>query len=267
MTPDHVPSVHPFRSTVLACIAVLLASPAFAQAADAASKPDRVAIEQIVREYLLSNPEIIEQASAALRVRQAEAQERVAQAALKTQHAALYQHAATPVLGNAKGDVAVVEFFDYRCGYCKRVAPAVNALFAGDAQVKVIYKELPILGPESVFAARVALAAQRQGKYAEMHNALIASDALDEKTILALAATVGLDIERLQRDAKDADISKQLQDNQALADALAITGTPAFVIGNRMTPGAMDEVSLAAMVRAERALAKSTSPAVAQVTQ
>lgn len=267
MTSNFAPSAHPFRSTVLACVALFLAAPAFAQTPESAAKPDRAAVEQIVREYLLSNPEIIEQASAALRVRQAEAQERAAQVALKTQYAALYQHAATPVLGNVKGDAAVVQFFDYRCGYCKRVAPAVSALIAGDAQVKVIYKELPILGPESVFASRVALAAQRQGKYAEMHNALIASDALDEKTVLALAEKAGLDIERLQRDAKDAATTQQLAENQALADALAVTGTPAFIIGNRITPGAMDEASLATMVKAERALAKANVAPLAQLTK
>jgi protein-disulfide isomerase len=255
------------RTTVLAFIAVFLASPAFAQkpaAKDAKATADRAAIEKIVREYLLSNPEIIEQASAALRARQAEAQEKATQAAIKTQHAALYQHAATPIMGNASGDVAVVEFFDYRCGYCKRVAPAVNALVKNDANVKVVLKELPILGPESVFAARAALAAHKQGKYTAMHLGLLAADALDEKSVLAVAASAGLDVERLQRDAKDESISKQLAENQALADALAVNGTPAFIVGNRMLPGAVDEAGLAAIVGAERALAKAGGAAPAK---
>lgn len=241
-----------------------LTQPALAQSPVVADKPDRTAIEQIVREYLLSNPEIIEQASAALRVRQAQAQERATQAALKTQHAALYHHAATPVLGNAQGDVVVVEFFDYRCGYCKRVAPAVNALVKNDPQVKVVLKELPILGAESVFAARAALAAHKQGKYAAMHLGLLAADALDEKSVLAVAASAGLDVERLQRDARDESISKQLAENQALADALAVNGTPAFIVGNRMLPGALDEVGLAAIVGAERALTKAANVAAAK---
>lgn len=233
---------------------MFLAAPTFAQSSGSAEKPDRAAIEQIVREYLLGNPEIIEQASAALRARQAQAQEQAAQAALKTQHAALYEHAATPVLGNAKGDVAVVEFFDYRCGYCKRVAPAIAALLKSDAQVKVIYKELPILGAESVFAARAALAAHRQGKYAEMHAGLLGSEALDEKSVLAVAAKAGLDVALLQRDAKDPAITQQLAENQALADAIAVTGTPAFIVGNRILPGAVDEAGLASIVSAQRSL-------------
>jgi protein-disulfide isomerase len=266
MNLNHAPSarsVHLLRTTALACVAMLLSSVSFAQTPNPGAKVDRAAIEQIVRDYLLSNPEIIEQASAALRVKQAEAQERATQAALKTQHAALYQHAATPVMGNSAGDVVIVEFFDYRCGYCKRVAPAVNALVKNDSNVKVVLKELPILGPESVFAARAALAAHKQGKYAEMHLGLLAADAIDEKSVLAVATRVGLDVERLQRDAKDESISKQLAENQALADALAVNGTPAFIVGNRMLPGALDEAGLATIVSAERALAKAgnTAPA------
>ena len=245
------------RAWALVFAATFLAAPALhAQTPAPSAVPDRAAIEQIVRDYLMSNPEIIEQASAALKVRQAEAQEKATQAALKTQHVALYQHAATPVLGNADGDVAVVEFFDYRCGYCKRAAPAVKALLASDKAVKVIYKELPILGPESVFASKIALAAHRQGKYEPLHLALFESEALDEKTVLLAAAKAGLNIEQLQRDAQSTEVAAQLVQNQQLAEALGVNGTPAFVIGNRLLPGALDEERLISLVTTARAVTK-----------
>ena len=262
-------SGRPVRAWVMSGVTALLLAPmlhAHTTMPTQSSAPERGAIEQIVRDYLMSHPEIIEQASAVLKARQAEAQEKAAQAALKTQHAALYEHAATPVLGSATADVAVVEFFDYRCGYCKRGAPAVKALLSADKSVRVIYKELPILGPESLYASKIALAAHRQGKYEAMHLALIDADALDEKTVLALATKAGLDMERLQRDAQSTEIAAQLVQNQQLADALGVNGTPAFVIGNRMMPGALDEERLVAIVNSTRAAAKAVATEVAPST-
>src|SRR6188508_3369018 len=118
----------------------------------------------------------------------------------------------SPVGGNPKGDVSVVEFFDYRCPYCKQVMPALDALLAKDKQLRFVYKEFPVLGPDSVHAARAALAARKQGKYEAMHRALMAvKGQLDEAAILKVAASVGLDIDRLKADTAAPEIDQALK--------------------------------------------------------
>jgi protein-disulfide isomerase len=172
--------------------------------------------------------------------------------ALTDQRDALEKDPLAPVAGNPRGDVTVVEFFDYSCGYCKRVAPALEALKAADPNVRVVYKEFPILGPGSVFAARAALAAHRQGKYEPLHRALMQADALDEAVVRRLAAEVGLDVARLEKDMEAPEVMQALQGNQQLAAALDIGGTPAFVIGERLVPGAVGAEALQALVNQER---------------
>ena len=159
----------------------------------------------------------------------------------------------SPVGGNRDGDVTVVEFFDYRCGYCIAMAPRLETLLDADRGLRFVYKEWPILGPMSEYAARAALAARRQGRYQDFHAALMRlRGRLTEATVLDAARRLGLDPERLREDMKSPEIDRALDDNRALAAELGITGTPAFVIGDRLVPGAVPLGELKAAVAAAR---------------
>lgn len=209
-------------------------------------------IETIVHDYLLKNPGILREASLLLQRQDMEQAQKQASAAVEMMSSDLLSVSSSPVGGNPAGDVTVVEFFDYHCGYCKRVAPAIKELLASDPKIRLIYKQLPILGPDSIVAARAALAANRQGKYQEFHDALFAADLLTEPAILALAAKHGLDVERLRADMSDPQINAELEKNVAMSSPLGINGTPGFVIGNTVAPGALDLDGLRQMVAAAR---------------
>ncbi len=199
------------------------------------------AVEQIIRQYLLDHPEVIMDSVRQFQERQRSEERKRANAAIATRQNDLLRDPASPVAGNPQGDVTVVEFFDYRCGYCKRVAPILKELMAGDPNLRVVFKEFPILSPESNLAARAALAAQAQGKYLPLHDALIASDSsLSMPDILKLAAALDLDTGKLQADMNKPEIQAAIQKNHALAQALGINGTPAFIIGSELIPGAIE---------------------------
>ena len=215
-----------------------------AAAGDDTLGPDhRKAIEQVVREYLNNNPEILVDALKSLREKQEGKQKARSQTVLTSRRPELENDPATPFGGNIKGNVTVVEFVDYQCGYCKRVRPVVEELLRGDGNIRIVFKELPILGAPSVIAARAALAAWKQshGGYNKFHFALMATKGkLSEDRIMAVAAKSGLDVERLRRDMAAPEIDEALQKNFRLAEDLGIRGTPAFVIGKRLVPGAID---------------------------
>ncbi len=210
-------------------------------------------IERIVRDYLLKNPEIVIEAIEVYK-RRAEAAERAEVQRVLTEKRDLIRNDPTsPVGGNPKGDVTVVEFFDYRCGVCKRVHDTVAELVRSDGKIRRIYKEWPILGPQSVAAARAALASRKQGKYIVFHDALMKHrGALGMDQILGIAKGVGLDPDRLRKDMGSPEIDSVLRENYALAEALKINGTPSFVIGDRLIPGAMDLNGLREVVREAR---------------
>lgn len=213
---------------------------------------EREAIEGIIADYILENPEIIYRALQVLQERQQAAQAEQARLALETHRDALERDPNSPVGGNPEGDVTVVEFFDYRCPYCKRVAPDVERLTTEDDEVRLVYKEWPILGPESVFAARAALAAREQGRYLDLHDRLMGLREVTEKSVMAVARDLGLDLERLREDMAAPEIDAHLQATARLAEALGITGTPAFVIGDEIVPGAANYGALSGMVEAAR---------------
>ena len=237
---------------------ILLAGAAFAAAmcvtgSRAQSPPapalDRDAVGTIVREYLLANPEVIEEAVQVLRARRELEQRRLARAAIAQNTGALLSHPMSPVSGAADGDVTVVEFFDYQCGYCKRVLGPMLELLDTDGRVRVVWKEYPVLGPVSRFAARAAMAAARQGRYQAFHVSLMGvSGRLSEPAVIERAAAVGLDVERLRRDMDDPAIEAYLEETAQLAAALGIGGTPAFVIGDTLVPGAVDGDRLNAII-------------------
>lgn len=197
--------------------------------------------ERRVRDYLVANPEVIVEAIQNLERKQREAEHTEAQAALEVHRDELLNSTESPVGGNPKGDVTLVEFFDYNCPYCRQVAPIMSAAEENDPQLRIVYKEFPILGPSSDFAARAALAARTQDLYPQFHRAMMqVSGAADEGQVMAIAGQIGLDIERLRADMADPAIDAEINRNMALARALRINGTPAFVIGEEILRGATD---------------------------
>lgn len=234
------------RVAVFAAAFVIAAMPALAQEKStpkAFSPADRKAIEDVVREFLLNNPEVIVEAVRGLQEREKRASHQKAKANLVANRGELLNDPATPVGGNPKGDVTIVEFFDYRCGYCKRVMPSLQEVLKTDKNVRFVFKEFPILGPESVTAAKAALAAWRidRKKYAALHWALMkTTGALPENRVMKIAADVGFDAQALKKAMDDPAIEVQIHKNYVLAEALEINGTPAFVIGDHVIRGATD---------------------------
>jgi protein-disulfide isomerase len=226
------------RRILLVLFALTSALPATAQSF---SPEQTKAIEEMVRAYILKNPEIIREAVEALQAKEQQSadERRMATAAqLKDQ---LLNDPAAPVLGNPAGDVTLVEFFDYRCPYCKKAAPVVEQLLKEDGKIRRVMKEFPILGPESVFASRAALAAKMQDRYEPFHKAMIgAKGALDQDMVFRLAKEAGVDVARMKRDMNAPEVEDALRRNRELASALEITGTPAFIIGNDFVPGAAE---------------------------
>ena len=198
------------------------------------------AIRQIIREYLIEHPEVLLEAQQALRAKQAARESEEARHAIELHRDAIFSDPEAPVAGNPDGSIVLVEFFDYRCGYCRRVKPTLETLLAENEDLRLVYKEFPILGPESTLAARAALAARAQGLYEPFHWALMETDGpLDLDHILSVARSVGLDDERLAHDMDDPSFDGLIESNAALAAALGIRGTPGFVIGDRVIGGAL----------------------------
>lgn len=158
-----------------------------------------------------------------------------------------------PVLGNVDGDVTIVEFFDYNCPYCKRVKLEIQALMAADPDIRLVYREWPILGEGSVFAARAALAARNQGKYEEFHWAMMGLQGrAEEASILNAAVEIGLDADKLRADMDAPEINEHIQTSMELAAALGFNGTPSFVIGEALVPGFIKTVQFEGYVEGAR---------------
>jgi protein-disulfide isomerase len=244
----------------LALLFIGLAAPsARAQEAPAVfDETEQEAIEGIIADYILEHPEIIYRAIQVLQERQQAAEAERARQALAEHRDALERDQNTPVGGNPDGDVTVVEFFDYRCPYCKRVASDVERLIEEDANVRFVYKEWPILGPESVFAARAALAARKQDRYVDFHDQVMALEEVTEVSVMAVAEDLGLNLERLREDMEAPEVDAHLEQTMGLAQALGITGTPAFVVGDQIVPGAANFEALSGLVEAARDPAAET---------
>ncbi|MCK0169105.1 DsbA family protein [Jannaschia sp. S6380] len=210
-------------------------------------------IKQLALDAILENPQIVMEAAAILQERDAARAQAEAQSTMTENRDLLERDANAPVVGNPDGDVTVVEFFDYNCPYCKRAGDEVGKLLAEDGQVRVVYREWPILGEGSVFAARAALAAREQDGYAEMHEALMgARGRLDESTVLEIAEEVGLDVARLRRDMDAPEVQAHIDTSMELAQSLGFTGTPSFVIGETLAPGLIDADQMQDIVKGVR---------------
>tara|TARA_B100000686_G_C16785900_1_gene975241 strand:- start:1782 stop:2531 length:750 start_codon:yes stop_codon:yes gene_type:complete len=219
-------------------------------AEDSFSSSQTGEIERLIKEYLLSHPEIILESVQNYRERQET--ERIEQGAsnLKARKADLERDPETPVVGNPEGDVTLIEFFDYNCGYCKTALATVRQLLSEDTGVRLVLKEFPILSEGSEYAAKAALAARTQGRYFEFHNRLMEiRGQISEKVVLEAAVQVGLDVEKLKKDMEADRIISQLESNRELARSLNINGTPTFVLGDRIIPGAVDGDSLRELIR------------------
>lgn len=235
-----------------AAAAILFVPPALAQATFTSEQ--QRALGDIIRTYLMENPEVIAEAVRMLEEKQKLATEADAQRALTVHRQTLLNDPATPSQGDATADVTVVEFFDYRCGVCRRVYPIVASLIGSDRKIRRVYKDWPILGPESVYAARAALASRFQNKYIEFHHAMMESRVnLTEQLIIDIGVRVGLDKTQLLRDMERPEIEATLRRNFELADALKLNGTPSFVIGDNVVRGARDLDTLKNLVAEARA--------------
>ncbi len=207
-----------------------------------AAEMTKAEVEKIVREYLVSNPEILIEMSNALRAKQEIQQDETDKALLKKHSDQLFRQADDPVTGNPKGTLTIVEFVDYNCGYCKRSAPLVQELLKKDQDIRYIYKEFPILSDTSVYASKAALAVNAlfPAKYASFHDALMAHKGpfKTNEDIATVAKNLGLDWDKIAEKAKDPAIERKIAANHAMAQTLNITGTPAFIVGDQLMRGA-----------------------------
>lgn len=249
-------------TTAVLCAALVAPLPVSA-AENTFSEAQKLEIQNIIKDYLVKNPQVTEDALKALQTKLHNDEVAMQNEAISSNKSELEATTLTPAAGNLQGDVTVVEFFDYRCGYCKSVTPTVESLIAADKNVKVVYREFPILGPVSVFAAKAALAAAQQGKYLEMHNALMKSQRpiSSENEVMAIAGGLGLDTAKLRQDMEGKVVRDELANNFKLAENMGIRGTPAFVIGKKMYPSAMDIDSFRGAVSQARLEAKAPGEA------
>ena len=235
----------------------LLSSNAAPASAQSFSGEQRGEIERIVKEYQLSHPELLQDVMAELEKRQTLAEAEKHRAAVKEHSATIFSSPRQVTLGNAQGDVTVVEFFDYNCGYCKRAMADMLDLLQNDAKLKFVLKEFPVLGEGSVQAAQVAAAARMQDKggkkYLEFHQKLLGGRGTADKTrALAVAKEVGFDMARIEKDMTSDEVKAQLEESFKLAEALGLNGTPSYVVGNDVVVGAVGLNTLKEKVNSAR---------------
>jgi len=238
------------RFLILFLSAILISFSAHAE--DKLSIQEQGQVRDLVRETILANPEILVEAMNILQKRQEQAQKEQQKNILASLDGALITKA-TPIAGNPKGDVTLIEFFDYQCGYCKRAFPGVMKVINADKNIKYVLKEFAILGPNSEIAARAALAAKMQGKYMEFHTEMMTvRGRLTENKIIKTAASLGLDTDKLKADMKSDAVNQEINSTREIARALNITGTPAFIIGDQIIPGAVPPAALISAIEKQR---------------
>lgn len=227
--------------------------------------PNKSEIEQIVKDYILQHPEVLIES-----VRQYQERERAAQHLKSKQTIASRQSdllrdptspATKPMAANPDGQITMVEFFDYKCGFCKKVNPVVMKLLADNPNLRLVFKEFPILGPESVTAAKAGLAAQKQGKYVQFHQAMMASTTpVSQAMIEQVAKDAGLDLARLKTDMETPEIAATITKNTQLALDLDVSSTPTFFIGGEMVTGAMDAAAFQKLIDKAKAQTGPSHP-------
>ena len=208
------------------------------------SPAQRKELETFIKQFLLTNPEVLLDAQNVLEARMGKIQAERMAVAMKEHAGELYRSAASPIVGDAQGDVPIVEFFDYNCGYCRKAFPDLAKLMEKDKKIRLILKEFPILSKGSEEASRVALAAKMQGKYWEFHSAMLESRGqASEATALHTAEKLGLDMAKLKRDMASPEVKKEIDDTRKLASGIGIQGTPHFIVGDHIIAGAPENLS------------------------
>jgi len=253
-----MPRILPIRALTIAAVGAMVGlSPL---PASALSDADRPAIEGIIKDYLLKNPEVLRDAIRELERRMKAADDEKRAVALKESRGLLDDSPRGIVIGNPKGDVVMVEFFDYNCGYCKRALSDMFNLVKADPKLKIVLKEFPVLGKSSVDSARVAVAVRMQdpAKYVEFHRRLLGGrgEATYERA-LAAAKESGIDMTRLEADLKSPEINATLEESAELSERLAISGTPTYVIADEVVPGAIGFTALKTKIDAVRQCGKT----------
>jgi protein-disulfide isomerase len=238
----------------VAAAAIALAGPA---GAESFSAPQRGEIEQIVKEYLVSHPEILQDAMAELEKRQQAAEAEKSKVTIKSNSQEIFNSARQVTIGNPDGDVTLVEFFDYNCGYCKRALSDLLGVMKSDSKLRVVLKEFPVLGPGSVEAAQVAVAVRMQDKtgkkYLEFHQKLLGGRGqADKARALAAAKDAGIDMARLEKDMASDEVKATINENLKLAETLGLNGTPSYVVGSEVVVGAVGLESLQQKVNTAR---------------
>jgi protein-disulfide isomerase len=237
--------------------ALTLTLGAFSGHAQSIPESQRGEIENIIRDYLLKHPEVLQEAIAELEKKQAAAEAEKHQTAIKDNAESLFQSKRQVVVGNPQGDVTFVEFFDYNCGYCKRAMGDMLDMMKNDPKLRVVLKEFPVLGPGSIEAARVAVAVRMQDKtgkkYLEFHQKLLGGRGqADKARAMAVAKDVGFDMARLERDIAGDEVKATLEESFKLAEKLGLNGTPSYVIGNNVVVGAVGLEALKEKVNTAR---------------
>ena len=205
----------------------------------------RIAVEHVVHDYILENPEILPEAMNELQRRQSAQQLAGVRSTVETPFPGA-------VLGNPNGKVTLVEFTDSACGYCRQSLPDVKALIENNPDLRIVVRELPIISPQSPEAAKMALAAAEQGKYPAFHDAMFAAGQIDDETIEAVARKVGLDMERAREFAQSPTVEAEINRNLEMASRLGFSGTPSWIAGDRLIAGAVGVDQLTQAVQAAR---------------
>jgi protein-disulfide isomerase len=236
-----------------AFVAVRATAPGRVAESSPMSAPDQTALGKSIHDYLVNNPEVLVEAMQQLERKQDSERDTMAQKGIEEHQKELTSDPGSPVSGNPNGDVTIVEFSDYQCPYCKRSYPAVKSVVAADGKVKLVHKDLPILGEASRIAALAALASRNQHKHEAFDSALMEFNGkLDRDRIMDIAASVGIDVAQLQKDMDDPKLKEIIDRNMALATALGVRGTPAFVVGKQFVPGAVDADTLKQLIEEAR---------------
>lgn len=221
-------------------VAAAIALPSAAQAKFFSFGLNETQVKEVVKSYLLENPEIVKEAMDNYAAKQQELEKAAQVAKLKSNRRALERDPATPVIGNPDGDITIVEFFDYNCGYCKMMFPKVLEYVENDGNIRWVLKDMPSLGETSHAAALAGLAAGKQGKYFEMHQALMLhKGSLTNEDINKYAKEIGLDMKKFEADKKDPEFEQLLRANYGLAQKFGFRGIPNFIIGDFISNGAM----------------------------
>ena len=243
------------RNAILIALfsAIVLALSPFAGAAEF-NDGQRKEMETIVKDYLLSHPEILQEMSQTLEEKQKQAEDEQRKSGLAKNAGQIFHDKSDLVAGNPDGTVTMVEFFDYNCAWCKKGFPEVLSLLESDKDLRFVLKEFPIFGEDSEYAARAAIASGRQGKYWELHKAMFGHEGkITKESVDEIAAGIGINMGQLKKDMDDPAIAQILVRNRELAQTLAINGTPAFIIDDKLVPGYLPKTELATAIGEIRA--------------